>query len=109
MRKGVIATAAVLGLTAAAMGPAIASTGHAGVPGHPGTRAASGLARGSVTLIDTRTNARGATVPVGKLPSEITLTPDGKTAYVLNTSSSSVSMVSTGSGVATSRTIKAGR
>ena len=46
---------------------------------------------------------------MGKLPSEITLTPDGKIAYVLNTSSSSVSMVSTGSGGATSRTIKAGR
>ena len=109
MRKSVIATAAVLGLTAAATGPATASTGHAGLPDHPITRAASGPARGSVTLIDTRTNSRGATVPVGKLPGEITLTPDGKTAYVLNIWSNSVSMVSTGSGVAMSRTIKAGR
>jgi hyaluronoglucosaminidase len=109
MRKGVTATAAVLGLTAAAAGPALASTGHAGVPRRPITAAASGLARGSVTLIDTRTNSRGATVPVGKLPSQIVLTPDGKTAYVLNTSSNSVSVVAAGRGVATSRTIKAGR
>ena len=109
MRKGVIATAAVLGLTAAATGPATASTGRSGVSHHPITTAASGPARGSVTLIDTRTNSRGATVPVGKLPTEITLTPDGKTACVLNSWSNSVSMISTGPGVAVSRTIKAGR
>ena len=109
MRKAVIATAGVLGLMATATGPAMASAGHAGMPDHPITRAASGPARGSVTLIDTRANSRGATVPVGKLPDEITLTPDGKTAYVLNAWSHSVSVVSTGSGEATSRTIKAGR
>ncbi len=79
------------------------------MPGHPLARAASGLARGSVTLIDTRTNTRGATVPVGKLPSQIVLTPAGTTAYVLNAWSNSVSMISTGSGVTASRTIKAGR
>jgi YVTN family beta-propeller protein len=54
-------------------------------------------------------HTRGATVPVGELPGDIALTPDGKTAYVLNTWSHSVSIVSTGSGGATSRTIKAGR
>jgi YVTN family beta-propeller protein len=79
------------------------------MPDHPVTGAASGLPRGSVTLIDTRTNSRGPTVPVGELPSEITLAPDGKTAYVLNIWSHSVSVVSTGSGGATSRIIKAGR
>lgn len=97
------------GLNGNSDGPAMASAGHAGMPDHPITRAASGPARGSVTLIDTRANSRGATVPVGKLPDEITLTPDGKTAYVLNAWSHSVSVVSTGSGDATSRTIKAGR
>jgi hypothetical protein len=54
MRKGVVATAAVLGLMATATGPAVASAGHAGMPDHSITRAASGLAGGSVTLIDTR-------------------------------------------------------
>ena len=109
MRNGVIATAAVLGLTAGVTGPAIASTGHAGMPDQPLTRAASGPARGSVTLIDTHTNTRGATVPVGKLATQIALTPAGTTAYVLNTWSNSVSMISTGSGVTVSRTIRAGR
>jgi hypothetical protein len=79
MRNGVIATAAVLGLTAGVTGPAIASTGHAGMPDQPLTRAASGPARESVTLIDTHTNTRGATVPVGKLATQIALTPAGTT------------------------------
>jgi YVTN family beta-propeller protein len=109
MLKGAIVTAAVLGLTAAAANPALAGPGHAGTPDHPVAKAASGLPRGSVTLIDTRTDSRGATVPVGKLPGGITLTPDGKTAYVLNALSYSVSVVRTGPGGTTSRTIKAGR
>ena len=109
MRRGVIATAAMLALTAGVTGPAIASTGHPRMPDQPLTMAASGPARGSVTLIDTRTNTRGATVPVGRLPTQIVLTPAGTTAYVLNTWSNSVSMISAGSGAAASRTIRAGR
>jgi YVTN family beta-propeller protein len=96
--KRALAAAAALALTPLTVGPATASSGSAAT-----------LARGSVTLIDTQTNTRGATVPVGKLPTEIVLTPDGKTAYLLNIVSNSVSLVSRASGVLTSRTIKAGR
>jgi YVTN family beta-propeller protein len=96
VNKVVVAATAVLALTTFVSGAAPVA-------------AASSLARGSVTLIDTQTNTRGATVPVGKLPSEISLSPDGKTAYLLNTVSSTVSLVSRASGVLTSRTIKAGR
>lgn len=97
MNKRALAATAILALTAVAAGPASASD------------QASTLAKGSVTLIDTQTNTRGATVPVGKLPSEIVLTPDGKTAYLLNSVSNTVSVVSRASGVLTTRTIKAGR
>lgn len=98
MNKRALAAAAALSLTALAAGPVSASSDKA-----------STLARGSVTLIDTQTSTRGATVPVGKLPTEIALSPDGETAYLLNVVSSTVSMVSRASGVLTSRTIKAGR
>lgn len=97
MNKRALAATAILALTALAAGPASASD------------QASTLAKGSVTLIDTQTNTRGATVPVGKLPSEIVLTPDGETAYLLNSVSNTVSMVSRASGVLTTRAIKAGR
>lgn len=97
MNKRTLAATAILALTALAASPASASD------------QASTLAKGSVTLIDTQTNTRGATVPVGKLPTEIALTPDGKTAYLLNSVSNTVSMVSRASGVLTTRTIKAGR
>ena len=97
MNKGALAAVAALVLTALAAGPVSASD------------QASTLAKGSVTLIDTQTNTRGATVPLGKLPTEIVLTPDGKTAYLLNSVSNTVSMVSRASGVLTTRTIKAGR
>lgn len=98
MNKRTLAAATALLLAALATGPASAST-----------RRANTVAKGSVTLIDTQTNTRGATVPLGKLPTEIVLTPDGKTAYLLNSVSNTVSMVSRASGVLTTRTIKAGR
>ena len=97
MNKGALAAVAALVLTALAAGPVSASD------------QASTLARGSVTLIDTQTNTRGATVPVGQLPTEIALSPDGSTAYVMNSWSHTVSLVSRATGVLTSHTIKAGR
>ena len=98
MNKGALAAAAALALTALAAGPVSASSDQA-----------STLAKGSVTLIDTQNNTRGATVSVGKLPTEIALSADGQTAYLLNTVSNTVSLVSRASGVLTSRTINAGR
>ena len=93
MNKGALAAVAVaLVLTASAASPATASSASAVT-----------LPRGSVTLIDTQTNARGATVPVGKLPTEIALSPDGNTAYVLNLWSDTVSLVSRAAGGLTSR------
>ena len=37
-----------------------------------------------MTPIGTATNTAGAPIPVGSGPSDIAITPDGKTAYILN-------------------------
>jgi serine/threonine-protein kinase len=51
----------------------------------------------SVEVIDTSTNTVAAKIPVGELPIEVALSPDGRRAYVTNYGSSSVSVIDTGS------------
>jgi YVTN family beta-propeller protein len=55
----------------------------------------NGFASNSVSVIDTATNTVMATVPVGSLPNEVAVTPDGKHAYVTNFSSNNVSVIAT--------------
>jgi YVTN family beta-propeller protein len=50
---------------------------------------------GSVSVIDTATNAVVATVPVGKRPWNMAITPDGAKLYVANGRSNSVSVIDT--------------
>ncbi len=50
-----------------------------------------------MSVIDTRSNAVVATVPVGQRPWNMALTPDGRKLYVANGRSNSVSVIDTGS------------
>ena len=47
----------------------------------------------SVTMIDTEHRPVVATIPVGKNPQDITWAPDGRLAYVANTSDDTVSVI----------------
>ena len=51
---------------------------------------------GSLTLINTKTNAVTATIPVGSGPLGVTFAPKGANAYVANGNSNSVSLINTG-------------
>jgi DNA-binding beta-propeller fold protein YncE len=52
-----------------------------------------------VSVIDTASNTVTATIPVGKQPGGIAVTPDGRHTYTSNNSESgSVSVIDTGSG-----------
>jgi YVTN family beta-propeller protein len=48
---------------------------------------------GTVSVIDTTTNEIIATIPVGKRPWNMAITPDGKKLYVANGRSNSVSVI----------------
>jgi YVTN family beta-propeller protein len=48
---------------------------------------------GSISVIDTETNAVVATIPVHKLPYAIAVSPDGRRAYVANSGSNTVSVL----------------
>ena len=50
---------------------------------------------GTVSAIDTASNAVVDTITVGTRPTEIAITPDGTTAYVANFSSGTVSAIET--------------
>ena len=50
---------------------------------------------GTVSAIDTATDAVVATIPVGTRPTEVAVTPDGTTAYVANFDSGTVSAIDT--------------
>jgi DNA-binding beta-propeller fold protein YncE len=49
-----------------------------------------------VSVIDTASNTVTATIPVGRRPAAVAISPDGHHAYVTNTDSSSVSVIDTG-------------
>jgi YVTN family beta-propeller protein len=55
---------------------------------------------GTVTPITTATNAPGAPIEVGSQPWAFAITPDGKTAYVINFNSHSVTSIATATGAA---------
>jgi YVTN family beta-propeller protein len=55
----------------------------------------------SVSAIDTATNSVVATIAVGANPSDIAISPDGKTAYVTNAGSNTVSVINTSTNVVT--------
>ena len=48
---------------------------------------------GTVSAIDTATNKVVATIPVGKRPWNMAITPDGKKLYVANGRSNSVTVI----------------
>lgn len=50
---------------------------------------------GSVSVVDTTTNAAIATIVVGKEPVDVAVTPDGTRAYVVNKGSNTVAVIST--------------
>jgi YVTN family beta-propeller protein len=49
--------------------------------------------------IDTADNTVAATVPVGRFPAGVAVTPDGKHAYVTNLNSNNVSLIDTTSNI----------
>src|SRR5215470_5486086 len=49
----------------------------------------------TVSVIDTATNTVVATVPVGRFPFGVAITPDGTHAYVTNNASRTVSVIDT--------------
>jgi len=49
----------------------------------------------TLSVIDTANNTVVATIPVGKLPNGVAVTPDGTHAYVTNTIDSTVSVIDT--------------
>lgn len=52
----------------------------------------------STTVVDTATDAIIATIPTGKAPIGVAVSPDGKEAYVVNSGSNSVSIIDTYTG-----------
>ena len=55
-----------------------------------------GAGPGTVIPISTITNRPGTPIPVGRAPRGIAITPDGKTAYVVNFGSNTVTPISVG-------------
>jgi YVTN family beta-propeller protein len=55
---------------------------------------------GTVTPISTATNKAGKAITVGKYPGAIAVTPDGRTAYVVNNGPGTVTPISTATGKA---------
>jgi YVTN family beta-propeller protein len=53
-------------------------------------------AAGSVSVIDTATNAISATLPVGASPTDVAISPDGHSAYVADRDSGTVAVIHTG-------------
>src|ERR1044071_7099374 len=51
----------------------------------------------TVSVIDTASNTITATIPVGRAPASVALTPDNALLYVANASSNTVSVVDTAS------------
>ena len=51
--------------------------------------------KNTVSVIDTASNAIIATIPVGKRPWNMALTPDGRKLYVANGRSNSISVIDT--------------
>jgi YVTN family beta-propeller protein len=99
---GASPSAAVVALIAVAI-PGITgvlsdtSAAHpARVPRHARARTAYVVGgRDTVTPIATATNTPGKPIKVGKGPWAIAITPDGKTAYVLNANSDTVTPIAT--------------
>jgi YVTN family beta-propeller protein len=54
---------------------------------------------GTVSVITTATGAMSAPITVGKYPVGVAITPDGKRAYVTNSSDGTVSVITTATGV----------
>src|SRR5205823_10824544 len=86
-------TATLAGLSVAGAAAAEgAAPSHRGAAASPaGTRAATPVTAyvvnflaGTVTPVNTATNTAGKAIKVGNGPSAIAITPDGKTAYIVN-------------------------
>lgn len=95
---------AVVGAGVATAAAALSSPGA--VPASANARPASmtsELRPGSVTIINTRTNKVSSTVRVGLVPTQVVTTPDGKTAYVLNVFSATVTQIKVGRTVTSKR------
>lgn len=56
---------------------------------------AAGFPSNSVSVIDTATHVRVATVPVGSFPTFVAISPDGAFAYAANLTANSVSVIDT--------------
>jgi len=54
---------------------------------------------GNVSVIDTATNILVATIPVGNIPINLAITPDGTRVYVANGSSDNVSVIDTATNI----------
>src|SRR5581483_1151374 len=92
-----------LAVTAAAVTGLALTTGVAGAPA--AVARSSGASRSpmayvadflanAVTPINTATNTAGAPIPVGTGPTTLALSPDGRTLYVANTGSDTVTPIS---------------
>ncbi len=52
-----------------------------------------------MSVITTASGAVSPRITVGKFPNQVAITPDGKRAYVTNTSDGTVSVITTATGV----------
>jgi YVTN family beta-propeller protein len=88
--SGVVAVSVATGKPAVA----IKVAGTAGVATTPDGQTVLVAGTGGVTPISTTTGEAGGTVKTGKLPNALAITPDGATAYVVNSGSGTVTPVS---------------
>jgi YVTN family beta-propeller protein len=94
-RRRALLTGAALSITICVL--ATASAAHAAIPY---TAYVANWGAGTVTPINTATNAAGAAIAVGGNPTGIAITPDGKTAYVANYGSGTVTPITVASNTA---------
>jgi YVTN family beta-propeller protein len=89
-----------VGEGAAKAGPVIKVAGVAGVAATPDGDTVLVAGSKGATEISTVSGQPGGTIPAGKTPKAVAVTPNGATAYVLNYGSSSVTPVNVSTGLA---------
>ena len=83
---------------------ALAMTGLTALPAHAAAQTfayVANLAAGTVSVVDTATNAVTATVTVGNSPAGAAASPDGSRVYITNNGGGTVSVIDTATNTVT--------